>query len=168
MLHMARGTDSCASGCVTSDQLSRPARKQSRRQRSLKWSLPTQACELPVRSRWLTLVSVARMTSSAASAQFATMRRSGQWLHDSSYEDGPQGPATSSHSFRRHEHWRVAVPASVDFACTATAELIARLLVNVKQSEDLPMLAFLRAGRNRRSRIDDCHRERHRRWRSPP
>lgn len=68
-------------------------------------------------------------------AQVATMRRSRQWLHDFSYEDGPQGPPTSSHSFRRHERSRCAVPASVDFVCAARAELIARLLVNVEQSE---------------------------------
>ncbi len=33
-------------------------------------------------------------TATAAYAQVATMRRSGQWLHDSSSDDGPQGPGS--------------------------------------------------------------------------
>ena len=62
-------------------------------------------------------------------------RTAGQWLHDFSYEDGLQGSATSSPSSRRHKHLRCAVPASVDFVCAFRAKLIARLLLNVEQSE---------------------------------
>ena len=65
-----------------------------------------------------------------------------------------KAPAASSHSFRRHEHSRCAVPASVDFVCAARAELIVRLLVNVEQSEG-PANAGVVASRSRSSAPQD-------------
>ena len=67
-------------------------------------------------------------------AQVATMRRSGLGRRDFSYEDGLQGPASSSHSFGRHERSRCAAPASVDLASGSPGEIIGRLRVNAEQS----------------------------------
>lgn len=88
------------------------------------------------------------------------MRRLGQWLSDFSYEDGPQGSATSSHSFGRHELSRCALPASADFVRATRAENISRLRANAEQSAS-PANAGVAASKRgrRRQRFDDYRRE---------
>ena len=84
------------------------------------------------------------------------MRRSGQWPHDFSCEDGPQGEATFAHSFGRHKHPRCVMPASVDFVCATRAEIVEQLHVNAEQSRILANDAWwraLRGCRRRRSKV---------------
>ena len=78
--------------------------------------------------------SLCRALHSDPYAQVATMRRSCEWPHDFSYEDGPRGPATCSHSFGRHEHSLCAVPACDDPVCSTATKIIARLCGNPEQS----------------------------------
>jgi hypothetical protein len=93
-------------------------------------------------------------------AHVATMRRSCHWPHDFSYEDGPRGPATCSHSFGRHEHSLRAVPP-VGIPCAVRrprSSLDCAATWNCREAPQTLALSRADHGR-RRHRFDDHPRD---------
>ena len=89
------------------------------------------------------------------------MCRSESSSHKSSWSDGSEGVATSLHSFRHQESSCCPAPATVDLACEAMAEFVARLLINLERSAG-PTNAGVRASRSQLPplRVENCCRER--------